>query len=220
MMWHALSGPQHYLAEGDDRARRFPIDVGPFCAVPDEPTAEHFDALRDLTGPGTEVVLLRGEVAVPEGWEVVAPINAVQMIGPKAPVLASDDPRIAPLGPADVEEMMSLTSRTKPGPFARRTWELGTYLGIHLDGRLVAMAGQRAKTSEHIEVSPVCTDEEFVGRGLGRALVLAQINAVLGEGKVPMLHAAANNVRAIALYERLGFHLRRSLAGVVVRAPF
>ena len=57
-------------------------------------------------------------------------------------------------------------------------------------------------------------------QGLGRALVLAQINAVLGEGKVPMLHAAANNVRAIALYERLGFHLRRSLAGVVVRAPF
>jgi ribosomal protein S18 acetylase RimI-like enzyme len=219
MMWHALGGPQRYLAEGDDRARRYPIDVGPFCAVPDEPTAEHYEALRDLIGPGTVAVLLRGEVEVPEGWEVLAPVSAVQMIGPLVSVGIPDDPRITLLGSADVEEMMSLTSRTKPGPFERRTWELGTYLGIRIGGRLVAMAGQRAQTNDHVEISAVCTDEKFVGQGLGRAMVLAQIDAVVASGKVPMLHAAATNYRAIALYERLGFRHRRTLGGVVVRAP-
>jgi ribosomal protein S18 acetylase RimI-like enzyme len=219
MMWHAMNGPQRNLAEGGELAKRYPSDVGPFCAVPDEPTGEHFDALRTLVGPGNVATILRGELRPPEDWEVLGTIDAVQMIGPSELVNGADDARIATLGVDDVEEMMSLTSRTKPGPFARRTWELGTYLGIRVDGRLVSMAGQRARTNEHVEISAVCTDEAFVGRGLGRALILAQVNAVIKEGKLPMLHAAANNGRAISLYEFLGFHLRRPIGGVIVRAP-
>ncbi len=219
MMWHALNGPQDYLAEGNDRARRYPIDIGPFCAVPDEPTAEDYAALRDLVGPGNVATILRDEVVVPEGWDVLATIDVVQMIGPTAEVVVSADPRIVVLEIEDVEEMMSLTARTKPGPFATRTWELGTYLGIRIDGRLIAMAGQRAQTAGHVEISAVCTDEEFVGRGLGSVLLNAQINAVVGARKVPMLHAAANNARAISLYERMGFSLRRRVRAVVMRSP-
>lgn len=48
---------------------------------------------------------------------------------------------VVELGAADVPEMLDLTARTRPGPFWRRTHELGTYLGVRLDGRLVAMAG-------------------------------------------------------------------------------
>ncbi len=48
-----------------------------------------------------------------------------------------------PLGQADVQEMLDLARRTKPGPFLPRTVEMGTYLGIRRGGPLVAMAGER-----------------------------------------------------------------------------
>lgn len=218
MMWHALCGPQGHLSQGDERARRYPTDVGPFSAVPDEFRTEHLEALRGLVGPGNVAVLFRGEVAAPEGWEVLGLINGVQMIGPlRAPY--PKDPRIVTLGASDADEMVSLASQTKPGPFARRTWVLGTYLGIRIDGRLVAMAGQRAVTTEHVEISAVCTDPNYTGRGFAGALVQAQIETIISQGKQPMLHAAADNVRAIALYEHLGFSLRRTVGGVIMRAP-
>ena len=115
--------------------------------------------------------------------------------------------------------MMSLTQRTKPGPFGTRTVELGTYLGIRRDGNLVAMAGQRARTSSHVEISAVCTDENFTGQGMGRTLVEAQIAHILKGGMTPMLHTSAENARAISLYEYLGFQHRRGIEGVVMRAP-
>jgi ribosomal protein S18 acetylase RimI-like enzyme len=218
MMWHAMTGPQRHLSEGDDRARRYPIDLGPFCAIPDEPSGEHFGGLRDLVGPGNVATLFRGDVEVPDDWEVIGRYSGIQMMGP-ASVNQSIDSRIVTLGAHDAADMMSLASRRKPGPFAERTWELGTFLGVRVDGRLVAMAGQRAQTSEYVEISAVCTDEEYVGQGLGSALVVAQIANIIESGRQPMLHAATINPRAIALYEHLGFTRRRLVARVIIRSP-
>jgi ribosomal protein S18 acetylase RimI-like enzyme len=219
IMWYSLEGPHRHFAEGDERARRYPSDIGPFSAVPDEPSPEHFAALRELVGPGGVATLFRGDVKVPEDWEVLGTIDGVQMIWPSGPPLGDVDPRIVTLVNQDVDEMMSLTARTMPGPFAPRTSQLGTYLGVRLDGRLVAMAGQRARTEGHVEISAVCTDELFVGQGLGRAVVHAQVGIILAEGKTPMLHTSATNARAIALYEYLGFQHRRNVSGVIMRSP-
>ncbi len=49
---------------------------------------------------------------------------------------------VVELGAADIPEMLDLAARTQPGPFWPRTHELGTYLGIRVNGRLVAMAGE------------------------------------------------------------------------------
>src|ERR1700722_771922 len=149
-MWHSLSGPHLHFAEGDDRARRYPSDIGPFGAVPDIPAPENFEALRELIGPGEVTTLFRGDVTVPDGWDVLGSFAGVQMIGPAKPVAEPTDPRITVLDRDDVDEMMSLAERTKPGPFGPRTIELGTYLGIRLEGQLVAMAGQRARTDDHV----------------------------------------------------------------------
>lgn len=219
IMWHSLGGPHLHFAEGDERARRYPPDVGPFSAVPDEPLPEHFAALRELVGPAGVATLFRGDVTVPDGWEVLGTINGVQMVWPSGPPLEGVDPRIVTLGDEDVDEMMSLTARTKPGPFAPRTVALGTYLGVRSDGHLVAMAGQRARTNGHVEISAVCTDQHRVGQGLGRALMHAQVGLILAEGKIPILHASASNARAIALYEYLGFRHRRNVSGVILRSP-
>jgi ribosomal protein S18 acetylase RimI-like enzyme len=219
MFWYALSGPQRQFSLGDERARRFREDVGPFCALPDEAGAENYAVLRELVGPGNVAILFRDDLAHPDNWEVIGTINAVQMIGPTAPFAHVVDPRVSALGADDVDDMMSLTSQTKPGPFEKETWQLGAYLGIRIDGRLVAMAGQRAQTLDYVEISAVCTDNEFTGKGLARALVFAQIEIINSAGKVPMLHAAATNTRAIALYEAWGFQHRRTIHGVITRTP-
>lgn len=219
IMWHALSGPQLRFAQGDDRARCYPSDVAAFSAVPDEPRPEHFAALRDLVGPDGVAVLFRDNVEAPDDWDVLDMFDGVQMVAPTSMPSTSLDPRVVTLGALDVEDMMSLTSRTNPGPFARRTFELGTYLGIRHEGHLIAMAGQRARTNEHIEISAVCTDAAFVGQGLGRALVIAQVATIIAEEKIPMLHASAQNLRAIALYDFLGFQLRRTVKGIIMRSP-
>jgi GNAT superfamily N-acetyltransferase len=219
MMWHAMTGPQRHLSEGDEHARRYPVDVGPFNAVPDEPTVEDYRALGKLVGASNVALLFRGDAVAPAGWDVLGTINGVQMVGPAAPMATSGDAGIVTLGTDDVEEMIALTSRTKPGPFAPRTHELGVYLGVRVDGRLVAMAGQRAQTYDYVEISAVCTDAAFTGRGLGSLLVNAQIELIAAAGKQSMLHTSAENSRAIALYEHLGFQHRRDVGGVLMRVP-
>ena len=54
-------------------------------------------------------------------------------------------PPLLELGDADVPEMLALTELTQPGPFGPRTHDLGRYIGIRVDGRLAAMAGERMR---------------------------------------------------------------------------
>jgi len=46
-------------------------------------------------------------------------------------------------GPSNIDEMLAFVELTKPGPFGRRTPEMGRYLRIHEKGQLAAMAGER-----------------------------------------------------------------------------
>jgi predicted GNAT family acetyltransferase len=130
------------------------------------------------------------------------------------------DPELETLGDADVDAMLALVGRTKPGPFARRTHELGTYLGVYDDlAGLVAMAGERLRVPGATEISAVCTDPGVRGRGLATRLVLALAAGIRARGELPILHASADNTTAIRLYEQLGFRLRAEPSFVAVRAP-
>jgi predicted GNAT family acetyltransferase len=128
------------------------------------------------------------------------------------PALRPRDPRlikkIVDLGAADVPEMLELTALTKPGPFNRRTHELGTYLGIRRDGKLVAMAGERLKVRGYTEVSAVCTHPEHTGHDYARILMTEVMRRICDRGETPFLHVREDNVRAIELYKRLGFKQR------------
>jgi predicted GNAT family acetyltransferase len=106
-----------------------------------------------------------------------------------------------------VPEILDLVERTKPGPFAKRTIEMGRYLGIRREGRLIAMAGERLRPPGWTEVSAVCTDPDFRGQGLAARLTLAVAAGILERGELPFLHAAATNTNAIRLYEGLGFEI-------------
>jgi GNAT superfamily N-acetyltransferase len=211
----SLSGAHARFAEKRGNAVRYPVDVSPFGAVPDEPAEGDWADAAALAGPGNALSLTPGRVLPPPGWDLMN-LEGVQMTGERLAV--ADDPEAVPLGVADVPDMLELTSRAKPGPFFIRTIEMGTYLGIRRDGRLVAMAGERMRPEGWTEISAVCTDEAWRGQGLSTRLIRAVGAVIRARGDVPFLHATATNP-AIKLYERLGFQHRTDVRFTIAQVP-
>ncbi|MGZ9929598.1 GNAT family N-acetyltransferase [Streptomyces sp. NC-S4] len=218
--WAALSGAHtafaEYPAGGGARAARYAPDVSPFAALADPEDPRSWADLRALVGDG-EVASLAGVLTPPDGWETVGRIRGVQLVDTS--LRAGPAPEAVRLGAADVPEVLELIRLTEPGPFLPRTVELGTYLGIRRQGRLVAMAGERLRPPGWTEISAVCTHPDHRGRGLATRLVRAVAAGIRQRGEVPFLHTAASNTRAIRLYESLGFTLRRRPFFLAVRAP-
>ncbi|MEU9453339.1 GNAT family N-acetyltransferase [Streptomyces sp. NPDC048277] len=213
----SLTGPHAHFAERRGRILRYPVDVSPWLALPGEPDAGDWADLAALSGPGTEVGLpgFRGEL--PFGWELTMNIAGVQLVDEG--MEAVPEPEAVRLGHADVPEMLDLVERTRPGPFLPRTVELGTYLGIRRDGRLIAMAGERLHPPGWTEISAVCTDPAYRGEGLATRLIRAVAHGIRERGEIPFLHTGAENTTAIRLYESLGFRLRRRTAFLAARVP-
>jgi predicted GNAT family acetyltransferase len=213
VVWQSLTTRHAALAESFDQACRFIPEVSTIGAFL-EPSARGYASLAHLVQSGQTVNLaLDAPFELPQpGWSLVAGTPMPQMVyerdGSELPSGPPPDLQILELGAADAAEMLALTELTKPGPFARRTYELGTYLGIRSEGKLIAMAGERLKIPGFTEVSAICTHPEHTGHGYARILTTELIRQILGRGETPFLHVRKNNVRAIELYERLGFRCR------------
>ena len=216
--WHSLAGPHASFAIGDDLVRQYPADVAPFVAVRTWEDPRAWDALAELVGPGAEIGLSSTDELPPAGWEILGRGDGVQLVQTDALSPRPFDEPIE-LGPADVPEMLGLVERNQPGPFRPRTYELGRYIGIRRDGKLIAMAGERLHPEGWTEISAVATDAEHRGQGLASRLVLDIAFHIQERGDRALLHAAATNVGAIAVYERLGFTLRRHTTFSFVRTP-
>jgi ribosomal protein S18 acetylase RimI-like enzyme len=154
----------------------------------------------------------------PAGWTTHERFGLVQMVATDA-FADAPEPDARVLGKADVPRILDLIGRTRPGPYLRRTVELGTYLGIFDGDALVAMAGERMRVDGHTEISAVCTDPAYQGMGLATRLMRSVAHEIRGRGETPFLHASASNTNAIRLYEHLGFALRATTTVLVVQAP-
>jgi predicted GNAT family acetyltransferase len=67
------------------------------------------------------------------------------------------------------------------------------------------------KPTGFTEVSGVCTHPEHRGRGYAGALTRVVAGRILARGETPFLHAYPSNTGAIALYQTLGFAIRREM---------
>lgn len=207
-IWTALTTTHQSLAEGDDRVRRYPVDMTPFADMPDL-SAGSFAALGALMSAQDIAVLFTPDAVQPPGdFKTMLAETGEQMIG--TPVEAPPNGvEIVTLGAADVPAMIELTSLTKPGPFSTRTHELGTFLGIRADGQLVAMAGERMKPAHYTEMTAVCVHPSHRGRRYGQILLSAISRRIASRGEIPFLHVFSSNHSAIALYRRQGMEIRR-----------
>jgi ribosomal protein S18 acetylase RimI-like enzyme len=215
-IWSALTTRQQNLAEGGARARRFPMAIGPFADLVDMSPQSFAELAAMMSGSEISVLFTPDAVTVPDDFKVLLADTGEQMIGaPAESMLAGVD--IVTLGAADVSDMLALTELTKPGPFSARTHELGTFLGIKVDGRLVAMTGERMKPGNYTEMTAVCVHPSHRGRGYAQALLGAVARQIEARSETPFLHVFSNNESAIALYRRQGMEIRRHLHVTVLQ---
>lgn len=217
-VWNMLTGRQAHLARGDAQALRIDPGYGPFIAARDGSDEAQL-ALAALIAPEEQVWLVEPEEApVPPGMQLVRTAQLVQMLA-EAPRLIPDEGfEIEQLGEADAPEMAALAMATEPGPWGERTRLYGTFYGIRREGRLAAMAGERMRPGEGFaEVSGVCTWPEFRGQGLAARLIGKVMAGFAARGDMPFLHSYAGNAAAIALYESLGFRVRRNMVVTVLQ---
>lgn len=215
-IWSALTTRQRTLAEGGARALRYPAAVAPFADLVDM-SPESFAALGAIMS-GSEIAVLftPDAVTAPAEFRIVLAETGEQMIGAPAR-RAIDGVETVTLGAGDVPAMLALTELTKPGPFSARTHELGTFLGVRVDGELVAMAGERMKPANYTEMTAVCVHPSHRGRGYGQLLLGAISREIAARGEIPFLHVFSGNTSAIALYRRQGMKIRRSLHVTVLQ---
>lgn len=208
-VWASLTTAHTGLSLGGPLARRYAPDINLFGSARDA-SDDALAALKALVAPGDRIFVLQvPAIAVPTGLTVVKQANGVQMIASRSLVAeASAGGGLVALTAADAPEMLALAQLTEPGPFLVRTQQMGRFIGIRRDGRLVAMAGERFRFPGYTEVSGVCTHPDFRGRGLARRLSACVAAAITARGDTPFLHAWQTNRPAIALYESLGFGLR------------
>lgn len=219
-IWSALSTDHAHLALGDELARRYPEEISPLSGMP-APSAAGYEALRPLAGPdGVVGLFLLDRPRPPAGWTLLRDGVLFQMVATRPVTMgaaAPADGELRRLTPADAAAMVELAELTEPGPFRRRTMELGGFLGIFQAGRLLAMAGTRLHLPGYVEVSAVCTHPQARGRGYARMLMSRVIEEILSAGSTPFLHTFATNHGAIRIYESLGFAIRRSFELAVLR---
>lgn len=209
--WSALTGRQAHLAITDGGARRFAPAYGVFAALEDHGERSLADLAALVAAHGDVAMLQADPPAGGPGLSIVSQDLGVQMIAERLAAASASPFEIIPLGDADGPEMLALATLTQPGPFFERTHQLGDFFGVRKAGELIAMAGERMKPDGFTEVSGVCTHPDHRGRGYAGALMRLVASRILDRGETPFLHAYASNTGAIALYETLGFTVRREV---------
>lgn len=216
-VWNALISRQAYLALGEkDRYLRFPADIEPFGATRDN-SPEQLAGLAELMPRDGHVALAEvAKLSAPPGFVSMITATIHQMGAPRIDP-PDDDLDVVALSDIDAPEMRALAELTQPGPFHARTHELGGFIGVRENGRLIAMAGERLKVPGFTEISAVCTHPDARGRGLAGALMRRVAAAIVARGEQLFLHVYPHNKSAIALYERLGFRHRADIELHVLR---
>ncbi len=202
--WHALTTRLAHVALGDERAVRMHPDYGQFSA-PRDFSRESLAALAELIPPqGMVSVAPTAPFTPPPGTRIAEELVCHQMLADRLAVTAPDF-CVTALGDGDAEEMRALVTLTEPGPFFCRTHQLGDFVGVRVDGKLVAMAGERLKLEGYTEISAVCTHPDHRGRGYARGLMGVVASRIAARGETTLLHVVAEKNPRLPFTNALAF---------------
>jgi len=218
VIWRALTTLQTHLGTKNHCAGKFFAEVSVLGALA-EPSAEAYESLAALLRSYGRVGLFLHKTTepLPPTWKRVASCPLLQMVHQDVPSAEDlEKPEFFRLGESDVPEMLALTQLTKPGPFGKRTHEMGEYWGVRENGKLIAMAGERLRLPGYTEISAVCTHPDHLGHGYATALISMLVDRIRVRGEQCFLHVRPENTRAVELYERLGFHKRVLMQYVIL----
>jgi GNAT superfamily N-acetyltransferase len=204
IFWHALSGPHARFSLGTATARRFAPGFSPMLGFVD-PQRPDFAAIAPYCTAGEHFYTDGWAGDPPAGWHVDLEATMFKMVWDGRPLREDAAPEAIALGPEHAEQALALALLTNPGPFGRRTIELGDYFGLFEGPSLVAMAGERLAAGSMREISGVCTHPDFQGRGHARRLVDKLIRRQVARGETPFLHVMSSNLAGHGLYQRMGF---------------
>lgn len=227
-IWTALTTRQALVAQSATLARRFPPEMTVLGALA-APTPAAYESMAELTRGEPVTLYSLVPPGLPAGWNLVRAVELHQMLHEEAANPGAlhagakkNQPahEVVELTAADVPEMSALYAATRPGrTLAPRIQKLGVFLGIRQEGKLVAMAGLRLQLPGYREITTVGTLPGCEGQGYATTLVSALVARILQRGERPFLTVHTDNLRAMAIYVRLGFSVRVRIYSLTVRGP-
>lgn len=215
-VWSALTSRHAAFARRGANAARYPAQVAPFVAV-DPADALALVQLASLVDVGETVLFVGPAPPLDSNWSVVEPLVHIAQMVCAARLPVNDGPEVIELSAAHRADVLDLTARVYPHYFRPRTMDLGRYFGIYDGAKLAALAGERMRLHGHTELSAICTDPAYVGRGYAQRLTAMLTNDLLEQGVQPFLHVSQANTRAKSLYERMGYRFRADIPLLAVR---
>lgn len=202
LRWIALRTEHSRRGHTAGGAAAYAPAVGPWAAVAHDEQAA-WDDLRGLAG---SVEVERAVTAVPRGWRLVRRDEYLLMVD-DARQRVGDLPGAEALDETHLDGIRQLADETGAPMFSLAAFDLGTFYGVLERGRLLALAGTRGSTAATREIVAVATVPERQGERLATRTVSAVRSAIRSSGRTPYLHVRPDNLRAVRLYERLGFRV-------------
>ncbi|MEO8535796.1 MAG: GNAT family N-acetyltransferase [Flavobacterium sp.] len=208
-VWNSLSETHKKFAVDYGKTKFYNPDYCPFGGFTESGNTK--DA-ADRYSLLTENFFIVGEKPeISNALKITRELICLQMIIYKK-IELSIDLEITELTDQHNEALCELVNLVQPGYFKNKTPLLGNYFGIFKDGQLVAVTGERMKMDDFTEVSAIVTHPDHTGKGYAKQLITHVVNTIFDENKIPFLHVVESNIRAIKLYEKLGFITRRKIS--------
>ena len=215
-VWTALTALQSEFAKTVGIAKRFPPEMTLLGGI-ERQSSEAFAALEQLTKGAPVILYSSSTLELPDGWTVTRHVELFQMVQEENP---TSTPAIEPmeLTEDDISEMSVLYAATRPArTLCPEIQQLGTFLGVHDAGKLVAMGGMRLHLPGYREITTVGTLPGHTGRGYGTAIVHALSARIRSAGERAFLTVRTDNDRTVGIYHRLGFRERTRIHSTTIR---